>query len=169
MTFNPNRICEIVKEVSGQFRKTAEMITSEEHAGLTVQHVYMMPHTSEAPEGLEMVDVWFIKVGVKKAAAEAKRAELVALLDEWPTKHPLSGGLSYITIGGELGSQDLALMLLAVGKVLGFWKIMSPAIVGMKPGDPTADEMAGMGFVMASGYRPEGEQDAQSIDGQKAS
>jgi hypothetical protein len=152
--FDVQRLNKIIMEVAKQFRK-GEAVTTEEKPGLTVAHIYMMPHTDDAPPALEMVDVWFINVGVDKAAAEKHRDELVEILSQWPDQ-PLKGGLSYISIGGTLGSQDLALMLLAIGKVLGFWGIVSPRIIDMEPGDPKADDLAGRGFVMASGYTPEG-------------
>jgi hypothetical protein len=157
MTFDVSRLNKIVMEVAHQFRK-GDAVIHEEKPGLLVTHVYMMPHVSEATPGLEMVDMWFINVGVDKDKAEAHRDELVAILNEWPVKsgaQPLDGGLSYISIGATVGSQDLALMFMAVGKILGFWKVITPEILGMKAGDPKGEELAGLGFVMASGYNPE--------------
>lgn len=160
MTFDPNRICAILAEVSQEFRK-GEAVTEKVTGNVRVTDVYMMPHVSEAQPGLEMVDVWFINVGVDKTKALTRRDELVALLGEWPTEQPLASGLSYITMGGELGSQDMALRLIGVGTTLGFWNVISPAFLmavpGKEPGisKEKADELAGGGFVMASGYRPE--------------
>jgi hypothetical protein len=152
--FDVKRLSEIIMEVSHQFRKGAEVTNEDRPGGIQVTHVYMMPHTDQAPSSLAMVDVWFINVGVDRALAEARREEIVGILNQWPDQS-LKSGLSYITIGGVLGSQDLALMLLAIGKVLGFWNIVTPAIAGLKYGDPKADEMAGVGFIMASGYKTE--------------
>lgn len=154
MTFNVSRFNQIILACTTEYRK-GEAVIHEEKPGLLVTHVYMMPHVSEATPGLEMVDMWFINVGVDKDKAEAHRDELVAILNEWPVTQPLDGGLSYISIGATVGSQDLALMFLAVGKVLGFWKVITPEILGMKAGDPKGEELAGLGFVMASGYNPE--------------
>lgn len=160
MTFDPNKICSILAEVTQEFRK-GEAVTEKVTGSVRVVDVYMMPHVSDAHPGLEMVDVWYINVGVDKTKALTRRDELVALLDEWPTEQPLTSGLSYITMGGELGSQDMALRLIAVGTALGFWRVVSPAFLMASPDKPggitkeKADELAGGGFVMASGYRPE--------------
>lgn len=106
-----------------------------------------------APEGLEMVDVEFMVVGVDKAKAETRRAELRAILDAWPQPERLAGGPSYIEVGGVIGDQGAAFLLFALGKVLGLWGLITPASMGIT--GPDAREMAGAGFVMITGYRPE--------------
>lgn len=151
--FDPSKVCDIIRQSTRQFRK-GEELTKKVVGGIEVTDIYMMPHIDDAPtDGLIMVDVWFIYVGVDKTVAESKRDELVALLNEWPTGQPLASGLSYMTIGGELGSQDYALCLIALGSVLGLWKVITPAFL---VGDDKAkgDELAGGGFIMASGYTP---------------
>lgn len=152
MTFDPGKICDILRVTTQQYRK-GEMETTKQVGGITVTDIYMMPHVADADPNLVMVDVWFINVGVDKAEAEKHRDELVALLNEWPTEQPLTSGLSYITIGGELGSQDYALCLIALGSVLGFWKVITPALLGADKAK--GDELAGSGFIMAGGYKPE--------------
>lgn len=149
--FDRERLTKIITESTIQYRK-GEPVTTKTVGNITVHDVYMMPHTSEAEKGLELVDMWFINVGVKRIEAEKHREELVAILNEWPDD-PLSGGLSYISFGGTLGSQDLALMLMALGKFLGFWKVVTPAMFG-DIGEEKANELAGRGFIMASGYNP---------------
>lgn len=153
MTFDPNKVCDILRATTRQFRK-GEDVTEKVAGRIRVFDIYMMPHVADADPNLVMVDVWFINVGVDKAVAKTKREELVTLLNEWPTEQPLTSGLSYITIGGELGSQDYALCLIALGSVLGLWKVITP---GFLVGDDKAkgDELAGAGFIMADGYRPE--------------
>jgi hypothetical protein len=150
--FQPSAVCKLLDEVTTMFRKGEEVITKQV-GNITVTDVYMMPHVSEASAALEIVDVWFINVGVDAGKAAAKRDELADLLAEWPQDTPLTGGLSYIAFGGILGSQDYALRLMAAGKVMGFWKIIHPGVFGFE-GDE-ANRMAEAGFVMASGYNPE--------------
>lgn len=155
--FNPKRIIEIIRETTTQFRK-GEAVTQSTRSGITTIDVYMMDHVSKAPAGLEMVDTWFFMTGVDKAKAESHREELIKLLEDWDGQ-PLEQGLSYISFGYSLGSQDLALMFMALGQVLGFWRIATPAI--FMPENPTenditkANDLAGSGFVMATGYTPE--------------
>lgn len=147
---NIERLSQITQDCTRQFRK-GEAVTEKATGGLMVVDVYMMPHADEADKKFESVDVWFIKVGVDKGKAEGYRDEVIQILDQWPNDR-LRSGISYIEIGGELGSQDLALMLMALGKVLGFWSIASPLIFGGEPGDAKSDELAGNGFVMTTGF-----------------
>ncbi len=120
-------------------------------------HIYAMPHESQTNDGIEKVDCHFITVGVDKAKAEAHKAELVAILKEWPSEAwgspvpKLEEGPSYIHVGGVIGDQGAAFQLFALGKVLGLWDIVTPAKFGIT--GPEASQMAGNGFVMMSGFR----------------
>jgi hypothetical protein len=143
-------LVELITKIAQEYRMTPE-VTVDQTDKITVVEIYMMPHIDEAPPGLEMVNMWFIKVGVNKALAEEHRAEIVSLISEWPD---ISKGLSYIHFGGLIGSQDLALMLMAIGKVLGFWEIVTPELFGDRVTNDEKDRLAGMGFVMADGFKP---------------
>lgn len=123
-------------------------VVREEQAGENVRvvHVYAMPHEDEAPDGLELVDVHFITVGVDKHKAEEVRETVLEFVDGYPR---MEGGPSYIETGAVLGSQDLALRLIALGKVLGLWDVITPKVFGFEGAQ--ADEMAGRGLVMSSG------------------
>ncbi len=156
-----DRLADILHEATTELRKgevlegTPELVEQvkrgdEELTAGGVLEVYAMPHVDEAPEGLELVDVEFIVIGVRKAIAEQRKAELVELLKTYPNPRDLSGGPSYITVGGALGSQDLALQLFALGKVLGLWDVITSATMGMT--GCQARQMAGMGFVMITGF-----------------
>lgn len=114
-------------------------------------HIYAMPHESQANNGIEKVDCHFIVVGVNKVLAEAHKDELIAILKTYPQPERLAGGPSYIEVGSEIGDQGAAFQLFALGKVLGFWDIITPAKLGIT--GPEADQMAGMGFVMIDGFR----------------
>jgi len=114
-------------------------------------HVYAMPHESQAKSGIEKVDCHFITVGVDKVKAEAHRAELVAILKTYPQPERLAGGPSYIEVGGEIGDQGAAFQLFALGKVLGLWDIVTPEKLGFT--GPEANQMAGRGLVMISGFQ----------------
>jgi hypothetical protein len=118
-----------------------------------VTEIFAMPSVEEAPAHLERVDVVFMVIGVDKAKAETHRAELAAILAEYPVPGRLENGPSYIEIGGVIGDQGAAFQLFAIGKVLGFWNILTPEAIGAS-GDE-AVKLAGAGFIMISGYAPE--------------
>ena len=122
----------------------------EELTGGGVLSIFAMPHESEAGPDLEKVDLHFITIGVYRLKAESKRAELLELLAEYPDPESLAGGPSYITVGAEIGSQSGAFQLFALGKALGLWQVITPRKLGVT-GD-MADQMAGSGFIMMTGY-----------------
>ena len=112
-------------------------------------------------DGVESVDCFFLDVPIAASKAQERRSEIVELLDRWPTEtgagpvSPLSAGPGYIHVGAVLGSQQLALIMFAVGKVLGLWGLITPQSLGFE--GESAAEMAGLGFVMTDGYRPDGD------------
>lgn len=125
----------------------------EHHDGVT--HVYAMPELPDRP--IQAVDVHFMVVGFTEVLPGWDKDRLRAALLANPvgefitmTEEDWRGGPSYIPVGAWIGSQDLALRLFAVGKILGLWGVVTPGALGVEPG-PQADQMAGSGFVMASG------------------
>jgi hypothetical protein len=157
------RLYEILRETTVELRKGKVFEGSpslveqaergdEELTGGGVLEVYMMPHVDESPADLEKVDVEFEIIGVNKALAEKRRDELVKILNTYPHPDRLADGPSYIEVGGEIGSQSGAFQLFALGKVLGFWDLITPSKMGFS--GPEAREMAGSGFIMITGYRP---------------
>ncbi|MDP3725632.1 MAG: hypothetical protein Q8R36_00365 [bacterium] len=169
---NLDRLRQILRETTAQLRKGEEIEGDPELANAVKNfkegddvsnlpggsvHIYAMPHESQAKNGIEKVDCHFITVGVDKAKAETHRAELVAILNEWPseawggTVPKLEEGPSYIHVGGVIGDQGAAFQLFALGKVLGLWDIITPATLGITGLE--ADQMAGSGLVMTSGFK----------------
>ena len=151
-SMNLDRLYQILRETTAQLRK------GEEIEGDNVDkfpsdsvHIYAMPHESQAKDGIEKVDLHFIVVGVDKAKAEKYKDELVAILKTYPQPERLAGGPSYIEVGGGIGDQGAAFQLFALGKVLGLWDVITPEKLGITGSE--ADQMAGMGFVMMSGFR----------------
>ena len=130
---------------------------ADELTGGGVLEIYMMPPVSAAPDTLERVDVEFMVIGVDKARAEIRRAELTALLNAYPEPDQLAGGPSYIAVGATIGDQGAAFQLFALGKALGLWDVITPAKLGFSGAE--ARQMAGMGWVMITGYRPKASQD----------
>ena len=121
--------------------------------GLQVTTIDAMPKAPPAAPGIALVDVHFATVSVEIAKAMQWRTRIIDHLKAWPSPGRLEQGPSYIEIGGVLGDQGQALRLMGLGEVLGFLKVMTPAHLGVE--GPHADSMAGAGFVMISGFRPE--------------
>lgn len=161
---NVTALHDILRKTCGQLRKgevfegSPEMVawaeTGEPEAPAPggVLEVYAMPHESDpAFDGLEKVDLHFVTVVVNKTTAEAERANLIALLNDWPDPDRLAGGPSYIEVGGVIGDQGAAFELFALGKVLGIWDIITPESVGFT--GEQARQMAGSGYIMCTGFR----------------
>lgn len=53
----------------------------------------------------------------------------------------------YIEIGGWIGDQRLALMLMGIGSLLGLWKLLTPRTLIPQIDDEIAKKMAGCGYV----------------------
>lgn len=139
-------LAEFIRLATIEYRKGDEV----EVKGDAV-HVYAMPET---PERGKLIDVHFINVGFTELAADQARFKrlLLAALNgpgEYQdiTVERMAGGPSYIEIGAWIGSQDLALRLLALGELCELWQVLTPAKLGIT--GPEADQLAGGGFVMA--------------------
>lgn len=145
---NTTRLYKILAACTIQLRKGEEVTERTEDSGLRVKEIFAMPHESEAPPTVEKVDMVFLTIGVDKAEAEKHKAELHKILSEYPR---FKDGPSYIEVGAEIGDQGAAFCLFAVGKVLGFWDVITPMTLGFK-GDEARD-MAGRGYIMVSGIR----------------
>lgn len=160
---NLDRLYKILGETTVQLRK-GEMVHGDQHLVDAVKEgrdldkepggvvtIDAMPHVTEAPSGIEKVDLEFLVIGVDKAAAEKNRAELVEILKTYPQPDRLAGGPSYIEVGAEIGDQGAAFQLFALGKVLGLWDVVTPATMGFTGAE--ARQMAGSGFVMMTGFK----------------
>ena len=136
------------------FRK-GEEVERRQVGNVDVVELFGYDHTSEAPSGdnFDKVDMIFVDVVVDRARAERYRADLTRILRDYPQPERLAGGPSYIELAPTLEmQQEGALRLMALGKILGMWNVMSAKTLGMD--DATARQMAGQGFLMISGYKP---------------
>lgn len=152
MKFDTDKLYEILAETTVQLRKGGA-ITERPVGPMTITDVYMMPSANEAPRGLLLVDVHFLIIGVDREKAKARRAELIAILDNWPDQS-LASGPSYISVGGTIGDQGAAFQLFALGRALGLWSIITPEETFGMTGEE-ASRAAGNGYVMITGYRKE--------------
>jgi hypothetical protein len=102
------------------------------------------------PEG-HTVDMIFFKVAANPKADKEVLRELVQKnpkgshcdIDLFDGKEH-----SYMEIGGWIGDQGLALMLMGLGSILGLWELMTPVtMLRLKSDDPLTKQMAEMGMV----------------------
>ncbi len=145
-----DRLRNILLATTVELRK-GPSIEENQLGPVTVTEIYAMPHVDEVHD-LEKVDVVFEVIGVDRALAEQHRGELISLLATYPEPDRLAGGPSYIEVGAVLGSQSAAFRLFALGKILGLWKLITPASLGMT--GEGERRMAGIGFILISGWRP---------------
>ena len=106
------------------------------------------PGVDAQPSG-HTADVFFFEVAATEGASAE---ELAALIErnkngEWADIDLLNGSEhSYIHIGGWIGDQGLALMLMGLGSVLGLWRLMTPKMLPGLP-EPLMQQMADQGMV----------------------
>ncbi|MFA7121628.1 MAG: hypothetical protein WC277_09110 [Bacilli bacterium] len=142
---NLTRLIEIIKDATEPLRK-GEVVVEEGN----VTSLYFMRHVSESSD--EIVDLHFIAVGVNREKAEHRREEFVGAMQEYVQEHPrFLQGTSYIEVGSEIGSQEMAFRLFAIGNVLDIWDILTPEKVGVN--GVGADILAGRGFIMTVNHR----------------
>jgi hypothetical protein len=139
---------------------TAE-VTHSQVGNIPVVEVMGFPETpehvehgmfSQTPPDVARANVHFVEIAPTMNFPD--REELIFLVrsalgeGEWATMtaEDLSGGPSYIALGGWLGSQDLALMLIGAVELAGIAKAITPEVLGME--GEMAHTMAGNGFVM---------------------
>lgn len=155
MPLDVDRLQEIVEATTTMYRKGPE-VSEDTVGGLTLTEVFTMSHESHMPpqdgETVTHIDVHFAKVAVDLVQARARRAALIRLMRAYPDQEELRSGPNYLVVGAELGSQELALRLFALGQALHLWMVVTPALFGIK--GARADEFAGVGFVMLAGYDP---------------
>jgi hypothetical protein len=92
-------------------------------------------------------DLVFFKVcAVAEPQAEELRRLIQAHHGEYGPVDPLDGKEhNYMELGGYIGDQGVALMLMGLGTLLGLWKLLSPAMLGIDGQE--AMNMAQMGLL----------------------
>lgn len=99
-----------------------------------------------------VVDCHFRKVGIDKVKAESRQREVAALMHQYPNQDRLKLGPSYIELAGTLFDEDqeIAIRLMALGKYLELWDIITPDTVGAQGDD--ADRLAHAGLITIDAY-----------------
>ena len=132
-----------------------DVYTIDRVGGVEVTTIDAFP---PVPEAREVIDVHFFSVGFTEVTPTWTHRQLYDYLvdhqvGEFNTMSQTAweAGQSYITIGGWIGSQELALRLLALGQVHQLWKVITPAIFHLTGQE--ADVAAGNGMVMNGGLK----------------
>lgn len=95
-------------------------------------------------------DVCFFKVSAKDApVADDLSALIRSHRGEFCEVDLLDGKEhSYLELGGWIGDQGAALMLMGLGELLGLWKLLTPrSVLGATVDDDLVMQMAGAGFI----------------------
>jgi len=137
----------ILADTTIQLRK-GPVVTEEEKDGINVVHIYLMPNEEEAPASMVKVDCHFVVIGIDPEKAEEHRQDFIDIVKGYPAPHDLAKGPSYMSVGAVLGDQGAAFQFFGLGAALNLWNVITPAALGHK--GESADQMAGMGFVMIS-------------------
>ena len=148
-----DKLYKIIRKTTRVYRK-GEPVQRKQIGNLKVVELFGYEHTTNVPkaDNFEKVDMVFVDVVVDKSQAEKCKDELQRILIEYPQPEKLAGGPSYIELSPNCGlEQDGGLRLMALGKVLGLWDVISGKTLGMD--DTEAREMAGMGLLNISGYK----------------
>jgi hypothetical protein len=105
---------------------------------------------SKQPDGAHTVDVVFFKISARPGAdATELRNAIAAHRGEYGECNPLDGKEhGFLELGGYVGDQGLALMLMGLGAALGLWKLITPyTVLGKGVPPDLAKTMAGSGLI----------------------
>lgn len=152
---NHDKLYEIMSRCVCTFRKGDPAIRFDEN-GRALVGAGESPITDDGRlfHANKLVDLYFLWVAIDEGRAEPHRAAFRDALG--PDYGQYERGPSYIHIGAEIGDQTAALCLMGLGAHYGFWRVVTPDKLGLE-GD-RALKAAGMGYVMISGFKMEGEE-----------
>ena len=152
-----DRIKALVLSTTTVYRKDAKIYINGKPVTELPEHPQGVVEIFDYPEvgsaTAPFVDMHFVYVSVQETDG-LKDAFVDALDDgtfpEYGTN--VSNGLSYIQIGAELFSQELALRFMALGIHLGLWELGKPStLFGID--QAAEDNLIGLGFLYAIGWQ----------------
>jgi hypothetical protein len=149
MTDAVHALAELVMASTEHYRPHEDEIRAAQY-GSTV--VIAIDDNPMPPKSAVCVDVHAFKVGFTEVTADKDGfvAALNAALEQADgefgriDKERWKSGPSYIEIGAWIGSQEVALRLIALGAHHELWKVLAPEMLGID-GEP-ADALFGRGF-----------------------
>jgi len=139
----------ILDETTTLLRK-GPVVSREIDRGVETVTIDAMPDVDSMSRmpGVVVVDLDMVAVAVRQDLAAVRREALGMFIKKYSeqAEMKLAFGPSYIHVGAEIGDQGAALRLFALGKVLGFWDLVTPTSLGATGED--ARNMARAGYVM---------------------
>jgi hypothetical protein len=144
---------EILNKTTQVYRK-GDLISEKKLDNVNIVEIYNYPALNKNFDTklYEKVDMIFVDVLVDKIQAEKYKTNLENVLKNYSEPKRLSQGPSYIELAPNLGlEQEGGLRVMALGKVLGLWNIMSGKTLGMD--DDQSLQMAELGLLNISGYK----------------
>lgn len=143
----------IINTTTKVYRKGPQVETRKV-GDVNVVELFGYEHTKDSPkeDNFQKVDMIFIDVVVDEQQAKKYENNLLKIIETYPDRQRFAQGLSYMELSPNFGlNQEEGLRLMALGKVLGLWDIMSGKSLGLD--DNKAKEMAGSGFLYALPYQ----------------
>jgi len=127
---------QILQDSTRVYRK-GKAVERKQVGDIDVTELFGYKHTSKAPAGknYDKVDMIFVDVVVDRAKAEQYRHDFTLIVGDYLRQSFLdsymhAGGLSYTKLASEL-EQEGALRLMALGKTLRMWNVVSSKTSGM--------------------------------------
>jgi hypothetical protein len=93
------------------------------------------------------LDLFFFSVRLRQKLTPAEEAIFAEGLAPFRRILKSQPELSYLELGGMVGSQTVALRIMAMGEFLGYWKVMSPMVVMPDVGRETHKMLAENGYI----------------------
>ena len=149
-----NKVEEIVQACTRMFAKPGkegEVLQHDDVLDVEVQVLAPVLTQADQEQHEHLVDCHFVVIAVDIPKAEAHRDAFVDELKAYPEPERLAEGCSYLQLGAVVGSHDVALRVLAVGKALGLWEVVTPAKMGFE--GRQADQLAERGMIFNDQFR----------------
>jgi len=126
------------------------IIKHAERGSCTCGRCIDAPENPTQPQG-HTAELGFFKVAVKDSPDPQVLRRLITenKAGSWNTVNVFDGQEhNYIELGGWLGDQGAALMLMGLGSLLGLWRLMTPMnVLGLDVDDPLCKQLCGAGMI----------------------
>lgn len=126
--------------------------TAEEPTPMAKLWAFLKKHAVQTEDEKEIqggfADLTFFKVYAKDNPSAEELRELVtkAYFGDFADVNLFDGKEhNYLELGGWIGDQGCALALMGLGKILGLWDLLCPAMLNLPP--DLAKQMAGQGMI----------------------
>lgn len=141
----------ITSLVTPYLKKGGKEVEVKRRGDIDIVEIFAFPQEAEIPAGQIKVDLVFFAAAIDMAEVELHKEDLLAMIHELEDLMeekgmPMRYGQSYIHLGGVIGSQQVALLTMALCKALNLWGLVTPYSMG-EYDQERAKHAAGMGFI----------------------